>query len=533
MSRSKPDPVDRSKTGADFLQLHLAEAPPGGLSDWLAERLRRAIADGRLPVGSKLPPSRVLAEELRVSRGVITEAYQRLTEDGQIAGRGRAGTIVLAAPLAAHPATNTTTHTAAHTISVAYSDIAAPGDAARVTAPDAAGAARSPFHPRSRPGVGSVFWEEPAADVFESLRAGAARIDLTPGVPDLTAFPRAAWLRAERQVLARLSPGDFGYGDPRGARPFRDAVAHWLARNRGIRAEPDDVVIVAGVSQALGLVAGVLLDEGIDEIALEDPGSLGVRQHLQSHRLATTAIPVDAAGLRVDALRASGAPAVVLTPAHQFPTGVVLDGPRRRELLRWAREGGLLLEDDYDAEHRYDRPPVPAVYSLLPEQVFYTGSVSKILAPALRVGWLLAPPRYRDAIIARKRYADLGNAVLPQLVLAELMETGAMERHLRMLRNRHRRRRDAMIEAIGTHLPRARVHGAAAGLHLMITFDAAVRDTQLAAEALARGVKTQPLSWHYQQPGEPGLVLGYAACTPSDAAEGIAILGRVVREALG
>ena len=501
MSRSKPASADWSKTGSDFLQLNLGEAPPGGLSDWLADRLRRAIADGRLPVGSRLPPTRVLSAELRVSRGVVTEAYQRLIEDGQAAGRGRAGTVVVAAPLAAQP---------------------------RAAAPNTstgAGPAK-PSAPRS------VFTGPPGADIFDSLRASPARIDLTPGVPDLTAFPRAAWIRAERLVLGRLSPSDFGYGDPRGAPPFRRAVAAWLARNRGIQTDPDEVVVVAGVAQSLGLIAQVLMNDGIREIALEDPGSLGVRQHLRSWRLETPAIPVDGAGLRVDALRASGAPAVAVTPAHQFPTGVVLDGARRRELMAWAEDGGLIIEDDYDAEHRYDRPPVPAVQAMLPERVFYTGSVSKILAPALRVGWLLVPPRHREAVVVAKRYADLGNAVLPQLVLAELMESGEMERHLRMLRGRHRRRRDAMIAAIRTHLPQARIHGAAAGLHLMITFDAAdtaLADADLAAAALAHGVKVQPLSWHYQEPNTPGLVLGYAASPRSDTAEGIAVLGRILR----
>lgn len=503
MSRSKDEPSDRSKAGADFLLLNLEEAPAGGLSDWLAEQLRRAIADGRLPVGGTLPPSRVLSEELRVSRGVVTEAYQRLIEDGQAVGRGRAGTVVVAAPIGTNP------------------PVREPGVAVR----------RDP--PVISPPAPSVFATAPDADVFDALRANPARFDFTPGVPDLTAFPRAAWLRAERQVLARLSPADFGYGDPRGAPAFRQAVVNWLARFRGVRAEPGEVIVVAGVAQALGLVAEVLIANGIREIALEDPGSLGVRQHLRSRRLVTLPIPVDAAGLRVDALRSSGAAAVALTPAHQFPTGVVLDGRRRRELMQWAEEGGLILEDDYDAEHRYDRPPVPAMHSLIPESVFYTGSVSKILAPALRVGWLLVPPRYRDAVVVTKRYADLGNAVLPQLVLAELMESGEMERHLRMLRRRHRQRRDAMIGAIRTHLPRARVHGAAAGLHLMITFDESLSDTELAAMALARGVKAQPLSWHYQQPNKPGLVLGYAACTPGDAAEGIAIIGDTLRQLIG
>ena len=463
----------------------------GGLSVWLTQQLRLAITDGRLPVGSRLPASRVLAEELRVSRGVVTEAYQRLSEDGLLAGRRRGGTVVVAAPIAP-PAT-----------------------------------AQPPVPPPPPPGVG--FPTAPAANVVDSLRTVPARIDLSPGVPDLAAFPRSSWLRAERAVLHDLSPAALGYGDPRGAPPFRVAVANWLARSRGIRANPDEVIVVAGVAQALGLLAQALRHDGIDVVAVEDPGSLGVRQQLQSWQLSTPPIPVDPAGLRVDELRASGAPGVLLTPAHQFPTGVVLDGHRRRELLRWANDGGLIIEDDYDAEHRYDRPPVPALRSMLAEQVCYAASVSKLLAPALRVGWVLPPHRYRDAVVTAKRDADLGNAVLPQLVLARLMESGELERQLRLLRRRHRRRRDEMIEAIARHLPDARVHGAAAGLHLMITFDASFADVDLAAASIERGVKVQPLSWHRQRPGQPGLVLGYAASTPSDINEGIATLGSLLR----
>jgi GntR family transcriptional regulator/MocR family aminotransferase len=491
--RSEGDAPDRSIiSGSDFLQLDPGDAPAGGLSDWLARRLRLAISDGRLPVGSRLPATRVLAADLRVSRGVVTEAYQRLTEDGHVAGRGRAGTVVVAAPVAepipARP----------------------PSPAAPTTA-------------------GALFTAEPGADIFDSLRAAHARIDLSPGVPDLAAFPRTAWLRAERSVLHDLSASDFGYGDPRGTPALRLAVTNWLARNRGIRVDPGEVVIVAGVAQGLGLLAQVLRRDGITEVAVEDPGSLGTCQHLRNWQLATPPIPVDSGGLRVDELRASGAPAVLVTPAHQFPTGVVLDGERRRELMRWAGDGGLVIEDDYDAEHRYDRPPVPALRSMLTERICYAGSVSKWLAPALRVGWVLAPPDHREAFVAAKRNADLGNAVLPQLVLARLMESGEMERHLRFVRRRHRRRRDAMIEAMRTHLPEAVVHGAAAGLHLTITVDAGVADVDLAAAVLEHGVKVQPLSWHSQRPHRPGLVLGYAASTPADIAEGVATLGSVLR----
>jgi GntR family transcriptional regulator/MocR family aminotransferase len=492
MNRSNGHAFDRSITsGSDFLQLNIADAPVGGLADWLAGQLRLAISDGRLPVGSRLPATRVLAAELEVSRGVVTEGYQRLAEDGHVAGRGRNGTIVVAAPVAA-----------------------------QTTAPPPVPAG---------PLASALFASAPDADIFESLRAAPARIDLSPGVPDLAAFPRTAWLRAERAILADLSASDLGYGDPRGAPALRRAVANWLARNRGIRVEASEVVIVAGTAQALGLLTRVLGDDGIGAVAVEDPGSLGVRQHLRNGQLDTPPIPVDSHGVRVDALRASGAPAVLLTPAHQFPTGVVLGGRRRRELMQWAGAGGLIIEDDYDAEHRYDRPPVPALQSMLAQHVCYAGSVSKLLAPALRVGWVLVPTRYSDALVAAKRFADLGNAILPQLVLAQLMESGQLERQLRLLRRRHRHRRDAMIEAIRTHLPGAVVHGAAAGLHLMITFQAEFADVDLAAAALAHGVKVQPLSWHSQHPNQPGLVLGYAANTPADISQGVATLGNLLR----
>ncbi|MFE2475914.1 aminotransferase class I/II-fold pyridoxal phosphate-dependent enzyme [Streptomyces sp. NPDC059389] len=487
----------RPAGGSDFLQLDLREVAPGGRTERLTARIRSAIADGTLPPGSRLPPSRVLAAELGVSRGLVTEAYRRLADAGQIQGGGRAGTTVVAVPL--------------------------------VPGPPAAAVPPARLAPGSPDGPGGPFGAGDGGALVDALRAVPCRIDLSPGVPDLTAFPRTAWLQAERRVLAALTPGDFGYGNPQGAPALRTAVTGWLARNRGIRADPDEVVVVAGVAQALALVAHVLREGGVRKVAVEDPGSLGARQQLEYGRLETVAVPVDEGGLDTAALRASGAPAVLLTPAHQFPTGVVLDGERRRELLGWAAAGGLVVEDDYDAEHRYDRAPVPALRALLPEGVCYAGSVSKLLAPALRLGWLLVPPRLRAAVLAAKRYADLGNPVLAQLVLARLMDSGELERHLRFVRRRHRRRRDAMLRAVAAHLPGARVHGAAAGLHLMVTFDGAdFDDTGLAAGALALGVKAHPLSWHRIRPGAPGLVLGYAASPPGELEEGVALLGRAL-----
>lgn len=494
--------------GADFLQLRVGEAPAGGLAQWLAGRLREAVADGRLPLGSRLPPSRVLAGELRVSRGVVTEAYRRLAEDGHVEGRGRAGTVVV---------------------------LAGPPAAARLPAP--------PRPPASPEGL----FADTGPDVFDRVRAAPAAVDLSPGVPDLGAFPRAAWLRAEREAAAGLPDRRLGYGDPRGEPELRRAIAVWLARYRGIAADPADVLVVAGTSQALTMLARVLSARGIRQVAVEDPGSLGARQHVAhglggpaGGRPVTPPVPVDGDGLRVDALRACGAPAVLVAPAHQFPTGVVLSGARRRQLAAWARGGGLIVEDDYDAEHRYDRPPVAALRATLPDAVCYLGSVSKVLAPGVRIGWLLAPAPYRDALVAEKRFTDLGNPVLPQLALARLMASGVLERHVRMLRRRHRQRRDAMVAAVREHLPGAEVHGAAAGLHVTVTFGqaagpgaatgaAALSDVRLAAASLDRGVRVHPLSWHRQLPGPPGLVLGYAAHPPGVIARGVAEVGAAMR----
>lgn len=492
MDRSKAPSPDKANAGADFLGLNLSGAPVGSLAARLAEGIREAVLDGSLPVGTRLPPSRTLSDDLGVSRGVVTEAYQRLADEGHVEGRGRAGTIVVSSPVRPAPAV--------------------------------------PARPRGT--AGPVFSDLEDADFVDRLRAAPARLDLSPGVPDLSAFPRAAWLRAEREILTGRSAADLGYGDPRGTPALRVAVARWLARNRGIRVAPDDIVVVAGVAQAFFLLAHVLRDEGLQQIGVEDPGSFGARQQLRRQGVEVVPVPVDGEGLRVDALRASGVGAAVLTPAHQFPTGVVLSGPRRRALARWVADGGLVLEDDYDAEHRYDRAPVSALRGTLGDDVAYAGSVSKLLAPALRTGWLVVPARLRRQVLALKRDIDLGNPALGQLVLASLMESGAMETHLRTLRARHRRRRDAMVSALAARLPEAEVQGAAAGLHLVVTLPTALDDRAVAEEALARGVKTHPLSLHRVLPGTPGLVLGYAANPAGSADAGIRVVADVVRGVL-
>ncbi len=446
--------------GTDFLQLDPASAPPRGLANWLATEIRAAVADGRLQVDVRLPATRALAAELGVSRGVVVEAYQRLVDEGVLAGRRGGGTVVRAGLTQPVPA--------------------APG---------------SPSTP--------------------------VEFDLSPGVPDLSAFPRAAWLRAERAVLARIAASDLRYGDTRGVYELRAAIAGWLTRNRGIRADPDALLIVNGVAQTLSLLAHVLLARGRPAIGVEEPGSFGGRDLLRYQGMHVAPIPVDHLGLDTEALIESGVDSVLVTPAHQMPTGVVLGARRRRALLDWAADGGLVIEDDYDAEHRYDRAPVGALHALAPDRIVYTGSVSKTLAPALRLGWLLAPPALRADIVEAKYYTDITSQSLGQFVLAELMASGALEKHLRLTRIRHRRRRNAVLDALAEYFPGARVHGVAAGLHLLVSLPELTDDTDFAKRALAKGVALHPLSWYRIDAGEPGLVIGYAVAPPDQLREAI------------
>ncbi len=358
-----------------------------------------------------------------------------------------------------------------------------------------------------------------------------AELDLSPGVPDLSGFPRATWLRAERWVLERTNVADLGYGDPRGSEWLRSELAGWLARTRGLRAAPGDIIVVTGVAQALALLAQWLYAEGRTGIAVEDPGSRGARDELAYWGLRPLPVPVDEHGLKAGDLATTELRAALLTPAHQFPTGAVLAPERRRELLEWAAAAdALIIEDDYDAEYRYDRVPVPALQASAPAHVAYAGSTSKTLAPGLRLGWLIPPARLHADLVDAKHAADLGSPALPQLVLARLIASGELEQHIRQVRKRQRIRRDALLGALREQLPGARVQGVAAGLHLLITFPALdVEDTDLAEAILRAGVLVHPLSWHRQLAGAPGLVLGYAAHTPDqlrEAARRIALATR-------
>jgi len=481
--------MTRASAGTDFLGLHAAAAPARGLTSWLTAALRDAVLDGRLAPGARLPATRTLAADLGIARGVAVEAYQRLVDEGLLDARPGVGTLVLPAG-------------------------EAPGlSAGPAVMPDAPGSAAPRLPVPASPGP------EPA------------EFDLSPGIPDLAAFPRAAWLRAERAVLQDMSAADLGYGDPRGSARLRAVLTGWLATTRGVRTEPDGILIVAGVAQSLALLAQTLKAAGQSAIAVEDPGSRGARDELEHWGLRPVPVAVDEHGLDVDALERTGLGTALLTPAHQFPTGAVLSPARRRALLGWARDARLVIEDDYDAEHRYDRAPVRALQPAAPDHVAHTGSTSKTLAPGLRLGWLVPPCHLHAELVAARHASDLGSPALPQLVLAHLIENGQYDRHLRLVRNRQRQRRDAVLAALAEHLPRARIEGVAAGLHLLITLPDQHphrEDTELAAAIRHNGVVVQPLSWHRHRPGPPGLLLGYAAQPPDRLHEAVRRMAAVL-----
>ncbi len=474
--------------GADFLGLDPTGVGRGARTDWLTARIRGAVADGTLITGSRLPSTRTLAADLGFSRGTVAEAYRRLTEEGLITGTPGSGTVIASAP-----------------------------PALRVTTAPARG-----LDVRSEPEGASAPERAAAAE-------SATVIDLGTGLPDLTAFPRAAWLRAEKDVLATATPSQLGYAPAEGTAELRGELSHWLARSRGVRADPERIIVTAGVTGALSLLAQTLRNDGHDTVAVEDPGAEGNRRILDYWLPRTTSIAVDSDGMDVRSVGASDARAALVTPAHQYPTGVVLSPLRRRELVAWAADRDhLIIEDDYDAEYRYDRRPVRALQPLAPDAVAYTASLSKTLAPALRLGWLVPPAHLHDRLVTLRWATDLGSPALPQLALAHLLRSGALERHLRTMRTRHRERRDSAVAAIATQLPDVRVSGIAAGLHLVILLPDRLDDEQIATDAREAGVIVQPLSRYRTAPGAPGLIINYAAHQPARLNAAISILARVL-----
>ncbi|WP_018653032.1 PLP-dependent aminotransferase family protein [Actinomadura flavalba] len=469
-------------------ELHLEiDRGRGGLSAQIVAALRDAVRSGRLPAGARLPSTRDLAADLAVSRGVVVTAYEQLRAEGTLLSRRGDGTRVAPSPsLPGAPAPT--------------ADLAA-----------------WPTAPPARP-------DPPSSTVA----------DLRPGQPDLSAFPRGAWLGALRGVLREAPHGELlAYPDPAGARALRVALAGYLGRVRAAVAGPDDVTVVNGVAHGLSAVVTQLVRHGNVPLAVEDPTSERQLPLLRATGAELIPVPVDGEGLDVAALAATPARAVLVTPAHQYPTGVVLSPARRAALLAWARDtGGIVLEDDYDAEFRYDREPVGCLQGMAPGHVVLLGSVSKALAPGLRLGWTVAPPPVAAALREHRARTDLGGATPDQLAFARLLEGDAHDRHLRVLRRRYRARRDALVAVLAEHLPGARVHGVSAGLHLYVELPPGRAEADVVAGAAARGVVVSGAA-ELWSPGRAAsapaaLVLGYGGVPTSALMNAVEILGRVV-----
>jgi len=439
------------------LDLHL-EVGGTRVRAGLEGALRDAVRTGRLAAGARLPSSRSLAADLGIARNTVADAYAQLVAEGWLVARRGSGTRVSerAPELAADPTP---------------------------TAEEAAG----------------------------------PRYSLRPGVPDLSGFPRSAWMTASRRAI-RAAPFDsLGYGDPRGRPELRRALAGYLARARGVRTSPERLVVCSGFTQGLALLCEVLRARGARELAVEAFGLPWHRELAERAGLELCPLPVDAEGARTDELRDAGA--VLLTPAHQFPRGMALAPERRVAAVEWAtRSAGLLIEDDYDGEFRYDRQPVGALQALAPEQVVYAGTASKTLAPGLRLGWLALPAALVDEVASAKARADSHSATLDQLTLAELLESGAYDRHVRRSRLAYRRRRDRLVEALHRQAPEVRVTGIAAGLHALVELPAGQMEAQVVARAEKRGLALEGLGAYafegHEAEHAPSLVVGYG--TPAD-----------------
>lgn len=468
---------EESGSAAWELLLPAAKAPARGRGRALQSALREAIRSGRLSPGTRLPASRELAADLGVSRGLITDAYEQLTAEGYLrSGRG-AGTWVSGA------------------VRVAVRR-------ARDLAP----------------------------------RAPGTQVDFRPGTPDLSMFPRSAWMAAYRSVVGSVPHSTLGYPDPRGLPELREALAALLTRRRGVVADPERLVVCSGVAQATTLLGFVLRGRGVRSVGVEDPGSPEHADLFASAGLEAAPLPLDEEGLALEPLAHSGVRAVVTTPAHQFPTGIAYSAARRNHLLGWARAvDGLIVEDDYDGDFRYDRAPVGALQGLDPEHVAYTGSVSKSLAPGLRLGWLLAPAALTDEVVARKRTMDMGNPALEQAVLADFIARGGYDRQLRRCQRAYRERRDALTSALTEHFPGTRVSGIAAGLHIIARLpEHCGPEAVFMARAAEAGVALRPLSDCSAFPAEGrtvDLVLGYAHLAPADIDRGVRLLSRAHRGA--
>jgi GntR family transcriptional regulator/MocR family aminotransferase len=466
--------VEWSTSGPDLL-LALDRAAPTPVRAQLEGQLRDAVRTGRLAAGERLPSSRALAGHLGLSRGVVQECFEQLVAEGYLVSRA--------------------------------------GSATRV----AEVVSREPVAPRA----------VPPASVPRLIA------DFRSGVPDLGLAPREDWGWAVREACRTAPNTAFDYGDARGDERLRDVLAAYLRRVRAVDASADRIVVCAGFQQGLAIVLRALAATGRTVVAVEDPGSVGTVTAAARAALGDCVpVPVDEHGIEVAALDASGAGAAVVTPAHQWPTGVVLAAERRHELIAWAYEhDAIIVEDDYDAEFRYDREPIGSLQGLAPERVVSIGTVSKSLTPALRLGWAVLPAWLAGPVGAAKQVADRGAPTLDQLALAALIESGRYDRHLRRMRTEYSKRRDALIAALAEHAPRILLTGLAAGFHAVAHLPDGADEHAVVAAARKQRVGLYGMSRYRstQAPTPAQLVIGFGNTGIRAIDEGITAIGALLR----
>jgi GntR family transcriptional regulator / MocR family aminotransferase len=449
------------------LHLDLAAAAGGSKRARVERALREAVRSGRLASGTRLPSTRALCAQLEVSRGVVVDAYAQLAAEGYLQTRRGGGTTVVAT-------------------------------------------------------ADSVVKHPERASIATKIRH-----DMNPFRPALGGFPRAVWLSALSRVL-RFAPDEhLGYPDPAGMPELRATLAAYLGRVRGVRATLEQVVVTGGLRQGVELLWTVLAEGGTRRVAVEQPGWRGMSETACDAGLLTVPVPVDEHGIVVERLEREQVEAVAVAPAHQYPTGAVLASDRRLQLVAWARaRDALIVEDDYDAEYRYDRQPIGSLQGLDPERVVYGGSTSKTLAPAVRLGWLVLPPRLVGQVLERQRRRGSMPSPLHQLALADLIERGELDRHLRRLRRRYSRRRDALLEALARKLPESQVSGAAAGLYVLVGLPKGVSEQAALAAARSHAIALEGAGG-----SSPALVVGYANLPDAAVDHAVDALAASIREA--
>ena len=442
------------------------------LSLQLERTLREGVRRGTLRPGTPLPSTRSLAAELGVSRGLVVAAYAQLGAEGYLRLRRNAPPVVASGVgVAAPPRT-----------------LAADPD-----------------------------WPH----------------NLRPDLPDYGAFPRNEWLKSYRAALRGAPDGELAYGDVRGVSGLRQALVQYLGRVRGVAGDPEHTFVCSGFAQAISLLGGVLVRAGRKRIGVEDPNHAVIRALVARTGLEPVPIPVDAEGIDVDALGRAAPDAVLVTPAHQFPTGVVLGPQRRMSLLAWADEtDALVVEDDFDSEYRYDRPPVGSLQGLMPERVVYCGTASKTLAPTLRLGWMVAPGELVQPLVDQVLHTVISPPRIEQLAFRDFLLRGELDRHLRRMRIRYRRRRDVLVRELARQLPQVEVRGLAAGLYVEAVLPEGADEARVLEEARARGVGLSGMSEHCAQVvRQPALLLGYAVTPEPSLRRAVTVLAEAVRAA--